>query len=687
MATRIGADIGGTFTDSVLYDDTTGNTLTGKVPTTTNRPEIGCLAAIDAVADAKVLARCRYFLHGTTVGLNAILQRRGATVGLITTEGFRDVLEIRRGTRERIYDPFWAPPAPLVRRSLRLGVRERICSNGTVLTTVDEQSLRAIRTAFENQGVNSIAVCLMNAYANSANELEVECQLRQMGFAGPISLSHRLSGEYGEFERTSTTVIDAFVSAEMRGYLERLEKGLRERGFQGTALITRSGGGAMTFAEALQRSFETIMSGPVAGTAGTAELSRRHNLPEMITADVGGTSFDTCVIRNGEPDLLFEGNIEGMPLQSSWVDVRSIGAGGGSIAYVDREGALRVGPRSSGSMPGPACYGRGGTEPTLTDAEFHLGMLGEGHLASGLKLDRIRADKALTTLAERLGTTVERTAIGIVTVAAANMASAIREITVERGMDPRRMYLTPFGGAGPLLAINIARDLEMSQIIVPPFAGNFSAWGLLGADIVRDTSKTFLAPLDAAALTRVNAVLRKAYNELEGEGPDGQATNTQAGAQSREAFLDLRYKGQEYTLSIRIPLQGGAVSIEPPQIRELFETKYLAFYGGTLSESLEIAAVRAAIRRQLPRYSSTAADTVVEQSNGTRHCAAYSFTQGRLMDFQVVSRSELRQDETVRGPLIILEPTATTYVDTDCEVKVAADGSLFMTLDASEPAR
>lgn len=401
MSARIGVDIGGTFTDLVYFDDASGEVVVSKVPTTPSSPEEGCIRAVAAVVPDEFLARSAYFLHGTTVGLNALLERRGARVGLLCTAGFRDVLEIGNGSRDT-YNLLWKPRPPLVTRDLRRPVRQRTLFDGQVLTPLEKADVLEALAVFRDADVSSIAVVFLHAYANSSHELEAEAILREAGFEGAISLSHRVSGEYRDFERASTTTIDAFVRARMSGYVDHIESSLRRRGFKGTCLMTRSGSGSMTFAEAQKRPFETIMSGPVAGAEGAAEYARRFNLRKLITADVGGTSFDTCLILDGRPQILHQGSIAGLPIQAPWVDVRSIGAGGGSIAHIDLGGLLAVGPQSAGARPGPACYGRGGAAATVTDAAFHLGMLGEGLLASGLRLDAEAAAQALAPIAQRL---------------------------------------------------------------------------------------------------------------------------------------------------------------------------------------------------------------------------------------------------------------------------------------------
>ena len=669
MATRIGVDIGGTFTDLVYYDDETGVTVEGKVPTVPHAPEEGVVNAVKGHVPREVIEKAEFFLHGTTVGLNALLERRGAKVGLITTEGFRDVLEIRRGDRAEMYNLFWKQPEPLVPRHLRLEVVERIKADGSVYKPLDEATVAPALAALVAEGVDTIAVCLINAYANAAHELRVEELLRAGGFTGGISLSHKISGEYREYERTSTTVIDAFVRARMSNYLKRLDGRLRELGFGGTSLITRSGSGSMTFAEAEERPFETIMSGPVAGAQGASEVAQMLGIEALITADVGGTSFDAALILNGQPQVLYEGVIDNMPIQTPWVDVRSIGSGGGSIAHIDIGGLMRVGPRSAGAAPGPACYGKGGTEPAMTDAAGYLGMLGPGKLASGITLDFDKAKQAIEPVAAAIKQDVETTAIGILRIASASMANAMREVSVEQGLDPRTMTLLPFGGAGPLMATLLADELRMNRIVVPPLAGNFSAWGLLGADMVQSAARTRIMDLSPASLEVANAVLAELFAEVATRG-DGIERETLASAK-----LDLRYKGQEHWLSIDVPLDGAKIGVDAATVREAFTAEYQRSFGGTMTEMVEIVSVRATVRAPLPRRSQ-ALKAAVTGSSSEESVLAYSFGAKKRMPFRVVERSAIA--EPLVGPAIVTENTTTLYLDADWTASMGDHGELVL---------
>jgi N-methylhydantoinase A len=673
MTTRLGVDVGGTFTDLIFYDEETGTTSVAKAPTTPSAPERGILDALAIGVNDGRLAAAAYFLHGTTVGLNALLERRGAVVGLLTTAGFRDVLEIRRGDRVEMYNLFWKQPEPLVPRHLRVPIRERLLATSEVHAPIELDDVRRAAKLFADEGVTAVAIAFLHAYVNGAHERAAAQALREAGFEGEISLSHEISGEYREYERTTTTVIDAFVRGRMAHYLERLEGALSDRGFNGASLVTRSGGGAMTFAEAADRPFETIMSGPVAGAEGASELARTLGYGQVITADVGGTSFDTCLISDGRPTTLYEGEVVGLPVQTPWVDVRSIGAGGGSIAYVDEGGLLRVGPRSAGAEPGPACYGRGGTEPTVTDAAFLLGMLAEGHLAGGVDLDREAAEQAVAPLAAALDMELEEVARGILTIANANMAGAIREITVEQGQDPRKAALMPFGGAGPLFLSLLATELGIREILLPPYAGNFSAWGLLGADLVQTIARTRVTALTDEGINAANQVLEALFEDV------GKRAAHEAPV--REARLDMRYVGQEHTLTIDVHGDDGRITQTPEELREQFRADYERTFGLRMDDPVEIVALRATVRTLLPRRDAP----VDGASNGAGRTPspagtvrAYSFAHSDWADFDVLLREHVAVGATVAGPAIVVEQTATSYIDHGFEGSVHPSGTIVL---------
>lgn len=677
MATRIGVDIGGTFTDLVFFDDTRGDIVMSKVPTVVGQPEDGAIEAVERALSKANLHSARYFLHGTTVGLNALLERSGSiVVGLLATRGFRDVLDIRRGSRGAKEPLFWHQPEPLVPRHLRIPVTERIDATGKVRTALCADDIARAMAVFEENRVSSVAIAFINAYANPEHEREAAKMLRRLGFTGGISLSHEISREYREYERTTTTVVDAFVSGRMKNYVRRLQTRLRERSFDGDCLITRSGGGSMTFDEAELRPFETIMSGPVAGVEGAAELTRNGQYGDLVTADVGGTSFDTALVLNGRPELLFEGQIAGLPLQTPWVDVRSIGAGGGSIAYLDEGGLLRVGPQSAGANPGPACYGRGGRKPTVTDAALVLGMLGTGVFESGLTLDKAGAARALGGLAESMGCSAEVLAQGVMKIAAAAMANAIRELTVERGIDPTSLSVLVFGGAGPLMGTLLDAELDSHRVIVPPYAGNFSAWGLLGADITNTRAQTQLIPLTAAGLGEAASIIFRLFNDL---APATNATVSDSRAR-REVTLDMRFVGQEHTLSLFVGTLEEFTGLDAAAIGRRFCDEYVRAFGDVLDVGIEIVTLRATSRQPLPRRHDVRlrAGTAHTVRDVSARIPAFSFQRNAWLEFAQLDRIRFTSGDSIAGPAIISEATATTYLDDGFTATVDSLGSLII---------
>ena len=673
MASRIGVDIGGTFTDFIVYDESGNKVIIDKIPTTPQSPEKAVVEVIKRNLSQKELEKIDFFLHGTTVGLNSLLERKGSKVGLLCTKGFRDILEIRRGDRDEMYNLFWQPAPPLVPRFLRLEIEERLFANGNVHKKINTEQVKDACNKFIKEKVDSVAIAFINSYTNKDHEILASKILIESGFKGQISLSSMVSGEYREYERTTTTVIDAFVKTRMSNYLNSLKKNLNELGYKGTFLVTRSGSGSMTFDEAEDRPFETIMSGPVAGAEGAGELSRKLNNTNMVTADVGGTSFDTCLIINGRPQIQFEGKILGLPVQSPWVDVRSIGAGGGSIAYLDEGSLIRSGPQSAGAVPGPACYDKGGIKPTTTDAAFYLGMLGEGKLASGLQLNKSLAEQALNSVGSQIGMSAFDAAKGILKIGSANMADAIREITIEQGIDPRELKLLAFGGAGPLMSNLIANELDIKEIIVPPYSGNFSAWGLLGADLLQMNARTKILRLSDEAISECNDILKELFKELE----QRQKIDFSTSSQIKEIALDMRWMGQEHTITLKLEDEkDGNISMDTETLKNKFMEEYQKTFGSKLDTIIEIVSTRASLRVQLPRKSESGKidEVGIEVSNSQIEC--YSFTEDKKIQFDLVARSKI--DSKVSGPLIIIESTAITYVDINYDVDKDSNGNLIL---------
>ncbi len=667
---RIAVDVGSTFTDVVVHDRVSGKLRVGKSGTTPGALEKGVLAALSNVVKDEELKDAELFLHASTVGLNTLLERSGPVLGMLTTAGFRDVLDVRRGVRrdhrgERAYDLMWKAPKALVERALRRSVHERTGPDGKIVEALNEEDVRAAAEIFKAEKVSCVAITLFNAHANPEHEKRAAAALRAAGFTGDISLSHELSREIYEYERASTTVIDAYVRPRVTQYLATLQNALTERGFAGECLVTRSGGGAATFADATKRPFHTIMSGPVAGAVCAGQLAVKHGAEHAIGADVGGTSFDTCLLVNGKPRQLHEGEILGMPVQAPWIDVRSIGAGGGTIARPEG-GLLRVGPQSAGANPGPACYKRGGKLATVTDAAAHLGMLGHGHLAAGVELDFAAAESALQQVAGELKLSTDDTARGVIEVSAAGMSAAIRSVTIEIGEDPRNMTLVPYGGAGPLFACLLMRDLGIPRALVPNHAGNFSACGLLVQEPKRSTARSMIRPLTDDALLAAQGLFGDLFGEIENEGPIAKTDE-------RMGSVDLRYLGQMQTLNIEVA-PNAVTSLQTA--RERFETLYLQRFGYTLQGPLELVTVRATVRKPQPEVSfSHAADR--EALAAERQ--AYSFSKKERVQFAIVERHALPVGKVVAGPAIVTEPTATLYLDAGYKAEVLADHTLCIT--------
>lgn len=675
MTIRMSVDVGGTFTDLVAYDSSHSGWVVAKVPTTPSNPADGVLAAAREAARQIPVDTVDYFVHGTTVGLNAVLERRGATVGLITTAGFRDVLELRRSDRESPYDLFWRQPVALAPRRLRKEVHERISAGGEILTPLNAADIAVAVDEFRQAGVTAIAICFMNAYVNPEHERAAERLVRESGFDGSISLSHGVSSEYREYERFSTTVIDAFVKGRMANYLDQLGAGLRDLGFSGTLLCSRSGGGALTFEEASARPFETLLSGPVGAPAGGASLPLHDLGNEIVTADVGGTSFDTCLVVDGRPQVMYQGSIGGLPVLSEWVDVRSIGSGGGSIARADH-GLLRVGPQSAGAEPGPAAYGRGGTEPTVTDAAAVLGMLGPGNLAGGIDLDEESARRALTPLASELNLSIDDAARGIIQIASSSMANAIREITIEQGRDPRPMVLLPVGGAGPMLASALVTELDMETFVVPMFAGNFSAYGLLTSDIVETRALTKIIALTDENLADISQTAASIFDKLRSPLPNGPGTSV---GSSDYLTLDIRYKGQEHSLNVEVPWGDRAVGASAEDLRRQFEEAYKSSYGVTLGDAIEVVALRPSRRWALESHTlPSIADGHGSKPAPVTKTRSLSLITNEWLSFDVYDRGDLLAGQVVAGPAIVTEPTSTTYIDKGFTATVSAEGMLIV---------
>jgi N-methylhydantoinase A len=590
----LGVDVGGTFTDAALLD---GDALhTAKVPSTPEDQSRGVIAAVEEVlrrAGAEP-ARVEGFTHGMTVGTNALLEERGARTALVATRGFADLLEIGRQNRPSLYHPCRGRPRPLVDPELRFEAEERIGPGGVITDLADDEVERLVDEV-RRSGAESIAVCLLFAFSDPAHERRIAATLRKALPDVHVSASHEVLPAFREYERFSTTAIDAYLSPLLGRYLTRLASACAERGLPEPEVMRSSGGTAET-AEAARAGAWSVLSGPAGGAVGAGLLARAADNPDAIGIDMGGTSCDVCVVDAGEVRRTDSREIEGRPIQLPMVDVHTVGAGGGSIAWHDPGGALRVGPRSAGADPGPACYGRGGREPTVTDANLLLGYLSpESDLAGGVRLDERAARGSVAALGAELGLDEVETAEGIVRVANQEMIRALRVVTVERGIDPRGYALLPFGGAGPMHAAALAAELEISRIVCPRASGVLSALGLIAAGRRRDTARTVLLSGAEISAERIAAEVAELSRPL------------LAGMEAAEleVVYELRYRGQAFELPVPGPAEP-----DPAQLAEDFAREHEARYGYRDPEGrLELVTIRVAAFERGPEPQPRAAGT------------------------------------------------------------------------------
>lgn len=587
MPARLGVDIGGTFTDLVLVDEATGAVHVGKVLTTAKDPAHGVEQGIQALLDeaSRRPADVSAVVHGTTLATNALIERKGARTGLLTTAGFRDALEIRREGRYDMYDLFIDPPAPLVPRHLRREIPERVLADGRVLRRLDDSRAREVIRGLVTEGVEAIAICLLHAYANGEHERRLAALVREEAPGVAVSCSSEVVPEIREYERTSTTVANVYVIPLMARYLEDLERRLREAGLAGEVYIMQSSGGIVLPAEARRFPIRLVESGPAAGALAAARAARRAGEPRLLSFDMGGTTAKACVIDGGKPLVAREFEVaradrfkrgSGLPIRAPVIELIEVGAGGGSIARVDRLGLLKVGPDSAGADPGPACYGLGGRLPTVTDADLLLGYLdAEFFLGGRMRLDRDAAVRAVEEyVAAPLGLDVTAAAWGIHRVVNENMAAAARIHGIERGRDLRRYPLFAFGGAGPVHCWAVARILRVPRILVPFGAGAISAWGLLAAPLAFDFVRTHRARLDAADWSAINALFEAM--EREGRARLARAGVPDAAVQIRR-LAEMRYVGQGHEVEAEVP-SGTLGPASVPAITAAFEAAYQTLY-------------------------------------------------------------------------------------------------------------
>ena len=664
MAWRVGVDSGGTFTDVCLFDDSSGRVEVWKVPSTPDDPSRG-IAAGGRGGVGRVGAgagEVGYFGHGTTVATNALIQHRGVRTGLITTDGFRDLLEIGRQKRPDLYDLQADKPEVLVPRDMRMEVAERVRHDGSVETPLDEDAVRVAARALKAAGAKAVAVCFLYGFVRTEHEraaMRIVAEEFPEAFA---CASHDVAPEFREFERLSTAVVNAYLGPLMQSYIRKLGERLTALGMSATPHLTQSNGGVIGFEAAARLPVRTVLSGPSTGVVAAQSLGQMIGIPDLITFDMGGTSTDVALLVNGSCRLASEAVVHGYPIKAPMLDIHTVGAGGGSIAYVDSGGLLKVGPRSAGAAPGPVCYDRGNDEPTVTDANVVLQTLNPTHLLGGrmpVRQDLARA--AIGRLAAQLGMDVMATAQGILSVVSANMARAIRVISVQRGYDPRDYTLVAFGGAGPLHAARLARELEMSRILVPRSPGILCAMGLLLTDLRADFAATKLLTLGREALPDIEA----AFADL---GARAQAwfAEEEIGADARRITrtVDMRYAGQNYELPVALP-EGPVSPASLDALEAGFAAAHQRMYGFVAEgETVQLVTFRveaAGVVRKAqfvrrPNAGPDASGAIMGQRQ------VWMPEAGGFVDCPVYDREKLDAGNVITGPAIVEQMDATTVI-------------------------
>ena len=679
MTVRIGVDAGGTFTDVCLTDED-GQISVFKLPSSPADPSISIVqGALDLLGQTgNEAVAVGYLGHGTTVATNALLQGWGAATGVITTQGFRDLLELARQRRPDLYDLQVEKPKPLVARRHRLEVPERMRHDGTVEQALDDEAVREAVAFLCSEGVQAVAVCFLYSYLYPEHEQRVGRIVQELFPDAYLSLSHQVLAEFREYERLSTTVVNAFVGPVMSGYVERLRERVAQAGIAADPHITQSNGGVISLDVAGDTPVRTILSGPAAGVTGAVHVAGLAGIENIITFDMGGTSTDVSLILEGRPSTRLELDIAGIPIRTPMLDINTVGAGGGSIAWIDSGGHMKVGPQSAGAEPGPVAYGRGGSAPTVTDANVALGILNRTAILGGrMAVDAEAADRSIAGLADELGLEPAAAAHGVLAIVTANMARAIRVISVERGYDPRDFTLVAFGGAGPLHAARLARQLDISRILVPGVPGILCALGLLMADLRVDFSRTSVLPATVASLPDVERV----YSELEDEAASWMAREGLPDEQrSLRRVADMRYAGQNYELSIELP-ERGLDEWQLGGVLDAFHAAHDLSYGfSSPGEPAQFVTLRLEATGTVPKARLAeigAADCDVEQALIERRRVFLPET-GDLGDCPVYDRDLLRHGHCFDGPAVVEQMDATTLVLPGQRVDVDRYGNLLI---------
>ncbi|MCZ7659633.1 MAG: hydantoinase/oxoprolinase family protein [Xanthobacteraceae bacterium] len=677
---RIAADVGGTFTDVAIFDEASGQIRLGKTLTTPARLIDGMEHGVEKAGAA--FRDARLFLHGTTIAINALLERKGARTALVTTRGFRDIYEIGRVNRPEAYNLFFRKHRPLVDRVLRIEVDERLNAAGEVLRPLDEAELERIARHLEGERVEAVAILFLHSYRNPDHEIRARDFFQRRLPGVFVTASHELSQEYREFERSSTVAANAFVGPRVQRYLAEARDFLAEAGFGGTFLVVQSTGGLYDVSQASRECIRMLESGPAAGVIGTRELCAATGLANAIAFDMGGTTAKAGVILSGVEltagHVMVGGYAEGLPIQIPMIDIEEVGTGGGSTARVVAGGAIRVGPESAGAVPGPVCYGGGGTEPTVTDANLVLGRLAPDLFLGGeMKLD---ADAAAAAIEERiarpLGLDLMRAADGIVRIAVTQMANVVKRVTTERGLDARDFAMVAYGGAGPLHATLVARELQIGRVVIPNAPGHFSAYGMLVTDLRRDFVRTLFARLADAPFDAFDAIFSEMHErglaEIRAAAPNLRDVGAAYAA-------DMRYIGQEHAVTVEIP---GELfrRRDVAGIKARFDEVHVQRYGyASPDESAEVVSLRLSVTGRIakPRTAPIAEAASPEAASALIGVRAVEFgVLGGRIDTPIYDRTRLAAGHRIAGPALIQEYASTTVLVPGDRARIDGFGNL-----------
>jgi len=675
--TRVAVDIGGTFTDLVAIDDD-GLTLE-KASTTPSNFADGVVDAVDkSTLDPATVDQ---FVHGTTVVINAITERDGEDTALVTTEGFRDVLDITRANRPDMFNFQYQKPEPFVPRRHRWEAPERVDQAGNVLTSLDEDAVREIARKIRDAGFDTVAVSYLHSYRHPEHERRTRKLIHDVHPEAYVTLSHELTKEYREYERTNTTVLNSYVRPIADNYLDKLEGRLADEDFDGNTYAMKSNAGTASFQEARQRPVEMVESGPVGGVYGAARVGERIDEPDVISFDMGGTTAKTSLVEDGDvtidTDYWLESSPrdEGYPLKIPVVDIVEIGAGGGSIAWTDQGGSINVGPQSSGADPGPACYGRGGTDPTVTDANLLTSRLNPDYFLGGeMTLDVDAARGSLEPLADEFGTSIREAAHGILRIVNSNMATALKQVSIRRGHDPRDFVIVASGGAGPLHAATLGRELGVKEVVVPRAPGQFSAWGMLLTDLRKDFVRTNVTDFNTDAAPDVGAI----FAEMEAEAYDAYAAEDVSPDDIVvERTVDLRYAGQEHT--VNTPVSDADIdqtTVEETIVR--FHDRHEHTFNFQMDDAVELVNLRLTASAPMPKPEVESVERDTELDTAIKTTREIDFGTEGVHEARVFERGALPTNEVIEGPAVVEEPACTTLVHPDQTLDVDTLGNLHI---------